>query len=127
RAEASAKRAEASANEAIANEDRLDALVAELIDDRDADPNILDQQQHAIENSLRRAAAMLEAMPGPPRWREASIAWRRVAMILLHRGEFSDALAPMAKARSAADAWLKNEPTAASRRNSVLTKLYEVR
>ena len=110
------------------NAERLDALVGDLIDDANADPNIIGQQQAADERSLRRAAASLEELPGPPRWRSAaSIAWRRVAMILAHAGEFTAAEAPLKRARDAAGQWLRAQPSAASRRNALLVKLCELR
>jgi predicted Ser/Thr protein kinase len=120
-------RAAASAREAISNAERLDALLGDLIDDANADPNILDQQQAVIESSLRRAAAALEALPGPPRWRQVSVAWRRVAMILVHRGEFSRAESAMTKARDAAAHWLHDQPSPESRRNALLVRLCEIR
>ena len=120
-------RAAASAQEAVLNAERLDVLVGELIDDDDDDPNILGQQQKAIESSLRRAAATLETLPGPPRWRELSVAWRRVAMILVHRGEFTAAEGPLKKARDAAGQWLRIQPSPASRRNALLVKLCRLR
>ena len=109
--------------QAVLNAARLDALVGDLIDDENADPNILGQQQTAIERSLRRAAASLETLPGPPRWRELSVAWRRVAMILVHKGEFTAAEAPLKKARDAAGRVAPAQPSPASRRNALLVKL----
>jgi hypothetical protein len=106
---------------------RLDALVGELINDDDADPNIVGQQEEAVERSLRRAAASLEALPSPKRWRELSIAWRRLAMILAHKGEFTAAEAPLEKARYAAAQWLRAEATPASRRNALMVKLCQLR
>jgi predicted Ser/Thr protein kinase len=120
-------RAASSAQEAVLNAERLDVLVGELIDDEDDDPIILGQQQKAIESSLRRAAATLETLPGPPRWRELSVAWRRVAVILVHRGEFSAAEAPLKKARDAADQWIRIQTSPASRRNALLVKLCQLR
>jgi len=120
-------RAASSAQQAVMNAERLDALVSDLIDDESADPNIVGQQQAADERSLRRAAAALESLPGPPRWRELSVAWRRVAMILTHKGEFTAAEAPLKRARDAAGQWLREQPSAASRRNALLVKLCELR
>ncbi|PWT88258.1 MAG: hypothetical protein C5B56_09065 [Proteobacteria bacterium] len=110
-------RAGASAREAVLNAGRLDALVGDLIDDAAADP----------ESSLRRAAATLEALPGPPRWRDLSVTWRRVAMILVHRGEFSAAEEPIRKAKETASQWLRVQPTPESRRNALLVKLCQLR
>src|SRR6185369_11069385 len=50
-------RAASSAREAALNAARLDALVGDLINDEDADPNIVGQPQEAVERSLHRAAA----------------------------------------------------------------------
>jgi hypothetical protein len=120
-------RAASSARQAVSNATQLEALVGDLIDDENADPNILDQQQAAIESSLRRAAAALETLPGPARWRELSVAWRRVAMILAHRGQFTAAEAPLKKARDTAAQWLRVQPSSASRRNALLVKLCQLR
>lgn len=120
-------RAAASARQAALNAGRLDALVADLINDDDADPNITGQQQEAAENSLRRAVASLEALPGPKRWRDLSVAWRRLAMLLGHRGEFTAANAPLEQARIAAAEWIRADPTPASRRNAVMVTLYQLR
>jgi hypothetical protein len=120
-------RATESARDAVLNAGRLDALVGDLIDDAAADPNILGQQEAAIESSLRRAAATLETLPGPPRWRERSITWRRIAMILVHRGEFSAAEGPIHKASEAASQWLRDLPSPESRRNDLLVKLCQLR
>jgi serine/threonine-protein kinase len=122
-----AARAESSTREAVANADRLEALVNDLLDDNAIDPEVVDQQQRAVESSLRRAAAALETLPGPPRWGEISVACRRVAMILAHRGEFTGAKEPMRKARAAADRWAREQPSTESRRNALLTLLYEMR
>jgi hypothetical protein len=127
RADRASRRASLSAQQALWNARRLDALVGDLINDENADPNIAGQQQVATERSLRRAAASLEALPGPPRWRERSIAWRRVAMILVHRGEFTAAQEPLTKANAAADQWLRAQPSPASRRNALLVKLCRLR
>jgi len=127
RARENEARAAASARDAVMNAAQLEALVGDLIDDEDADPNILDQQQAAIESSLRRAAASLETLPGPGRWRELSVAWRRVAMILVHRGQFTAAEAPLKRARDTAAEWLRAQPSSASRRNSLLVKLCRLR
>ena len=105
---------------------RLELLVDDLINDADADPNIVGQQQAAAERSLRRAAASLETLPGP-HWRELSIAWRRVAMILVHKGEFTAAEAPLQKASDAAGQWLRAQPSPASHRNALLVKLCQLR
>src|SRR5262249_44673951 len=67
------------------------------------------------------------ALPGPRRWREISVAWRRLAMILAHRGEFTAAEAPLEKARYAANQWLRVQPTPASRRNALMVKLCQLR
>ncbi len=48
-------------------------------------------------------------------------------MILVHRGEFTAAEAPMKKARDAANQWLRTQPSAASRRNALLVKLCQLR
>ncbi len=120
-------RAAASAQEALSNAARLDALVQELLNDDSADPNIVDQQQAAAERSLRRAAVSLQTLPGPPRWREVSIAWRRLAMILAHKGEFTEAAATLTRSKSAADRWLRVQPSPASRRNALLVKLSGLR
>jgi serine/threonine protein kinase len=120
-------RASESAREAVLNAGRLDALVGDLIDDAAADPNILGQQEAAIESSLRCAAATLETLPGPPRWREISITWRRIAMILVHRGEFSAAEGAIGTASKAASHWLRVLPSPESRRNDLLVKLCELR
>jgi hypothetical protein len=117
----------ASARQAAANAARLDALVGDLINDDDADPNIVGQQQEAAERSLRRAAATLETLPNPTRWRDVSVAWRRLAMILVHQGEFTAAEAPLEKARNAAAEWLREQPTPASRRNALMVKLCQLR
>ena len=45
-------RAASSARQAVLNAARLDALVGDLINDDDADPNIVGQQQEAAERSL---------------------------------------------------------------------------
>jgi hypothetical protein len=120
-------RASSSAGQAALDAARLDALVGDLINDDDADPNIVGQQEEAAERSLRRAAASLETLTGPRRWRELSIAWRRLAMILAHKGEFTAAEAPLEKARYAAAQWLRAEPTPASRRNALMVKLCQLR
>jgi hypothetical protein len=120
-------RADLSAQQAVWNAGRLDALVDDLINDDDADPNIVGQQQAAAERSLRRAAASLETLPGPPHWRELSVAWRRVAMILVHKGEFTAAEVPLKKAKDAADRWVHAQPSPASRRNALLVKLCRLR
>src|SRR5262249_4764546 len=99
-------RAESSAKEAAVSADRLEALVGDLINDEDADPNIVGQQQEAAERSLRRAVASLDTLPGPKRWRELSVTWRRLAMLLAHKGEFTDAGVCLEKARLAAAQWL---------------------
>jgi hypothetical protein len=127
RAREEESRASASAREAVLNAGRLDALVGDLIDDAAADPNILGQQEAAIESSLRRAAATLETLPGPPRWRELSVTWRRVAMILVHRGEFSAAEGPIRKATETASQWLRVQPSPEARRNALLVKLCQLR
>jgi hypothetical protein len=119
-------RAAASAQQAVWNAGRLELLVDDLINDDDADPNIVGQQQAASERSLRRAAASLETLPGP-HWRELSVAWRRVAMILVHKGEFTAAEAPLKKASEAAGQWLRAERSPASRRNALLVKLCQLR
>jgi hypothetical protein len=116
-----------NAREAILNAERLDALVGDLLDDEDADPNIVSQQEATIESSLRRSVATLESFPGVPRWRELSIAWRRLAMILVHRGAFAAAEMPIRKAREAADGWFRAQPSAASQRNVLLVNLCELR
>jgi hypothetical protein len=126
-AQENAARAASNAEEAVFNATRLDGLVADLIDDDDSDPNIVAQQQEAAKKSLTRAAASLETLPGPPRWHELSIAWRRVAMILVHKGEFTAAEEPLRKARDAAERWLRQEPSPAARRNSILVKLCQLR
>ena len=120
-------RASSSARQAALDAARLDALVGDLLNDDDADPNILGQQEEAAERSLRRAAASLETLPGPRRWRGLSIAWRRLAMILAHKGEFTAAEAPLEKARYAATQWLRAQPTPASRRNALMVKLCRLR
>jgi hypothetical protein len=120
-------RADASAREAALSADRLDALVGDLIDDDDDDPAMAGQQPEAAERSLRRAAASLEALPGPKRWRDLSVAWRRLAMILAHKGEFTAAEAPLEKARYAAGEWLRAQPEPASRRNVLMVKLCRLR
>jgi hypothetical protein len=120
-------RAESSARQAVSNAARLDALVGDLLNDDEADPNIVDQQDAAAERSLARAAASLETLPGPPHWRELSVAWRRLAMLLVHKGEFTAAEAPLHKASDAAGRWLQAEPTATSRRNALLVKLCRLR
>src|SRR5262249_2099136 len=120
-------RAASSAQQAVWNAGRLEALVGDLINDDDADPNIVGQQQEAVERSLRRAAASLETLTGPPHWRELSVPWRRVAMILVHKGEFTAAEAPLKKAGDAADQWLRAQPSAATRRNALLVKLCQLR
>ena len=120
-------RASTNASQAALNAARLDALVGDLLNDDDADPNIVGQQEEAVERSLRRAAASLEALPGPRRWRELSIAWRRLAMMLAHRGEFTAAEAPLKRARYAATQWLYAEPSPASRRNALMVKLCGLR
>ena len=120
-------RASSSARQAALDAARLDALVGDLLNDDDADPNIVGQQEEAAERSLRRAAASLETLPGPRRWRELSIAWRRLAMILAHKGEFTAAEAPLEKARYAATQWLRAQPTPASRRNALMVKLCRLR
>jgi len=127
RALENAARAASSAQQAVLNAARLDALVADLLNDDDADPNIVGQQQAAAERSVRRAAASLEALPGPPRWRELSLAWRRLAMILVHKGEFSSAEAPLKKASYAAGQWFRAQPSPASRRNALMVKLCQLR
>jgi hypothetical protein len=127
RAERASRRASAAAAEAISNAERLDALLGDLIDDANADPNTLDQQQAAIESSLRRAAAVLETLPGSPRWRQVSVAWRRVAMILVHRGEFSRAESALKKAGEAAATWQREQPSPEARRNALLVMLCEIR
>jgi serine/threonine protein kinase len=120
-------RADSSARQAALNAVQLDALVGDLINDDDADPNIVGQQEEAAERSLRRAAASLETLPSPTRWRELSVAWRRLAMILVHRGEFTAAEAPLEKARDAASEWLRAQPTPVSRRNALMVKLCQLR
>jgi predicted Ser/Thr protein kinase len=120
-------RADSNARQAAASAERLEALVGDLINDGDADPNIVGQQQEADERSLRRAAASLDTLPGPRRWREISVAWRRLGMILVHKGEFTAAEGPLEKARSAAGELLRAEPTPASRRNALMVKLCELR
>jgi predicted Ser/Thr protein kinase len=120
-------RAASSAREAALNAARLDALVGDLINDEDADPNIVGQPQEAAERSLRRAAESLETLPGPRRWRELSILWRRLAMLLAHRGEFTPAEASLEKARYAATQWLRAQPAPASRRNALMVKLCQLR
>ena len=120
-------RAAGSARQADLNASRLDALVGDLINDDDADPNIVGQQEEAVERSLRRAIASLEALPGPGRWHELSVAWRRLAMILVHRGEFTAAEAPLEKARAASAEWLRAQPMPASRRNALMVKLSQLR
>jgi predicted Ser/Thr protein kinase len=120
-------RAERASRRAAENQARLQALVSDLLDDDDADPNILARQEAAAEKSLRRAAASLEALPGPPRWHELSVAWRRLAMILVHHGRFTAAEEPLEKARHAAGQWLRSQPSDASRRNALLTSLCRLR
>ena len=120
-------RAFSSARQAALHAARLDALVGDLINDDDADPNIVGQQEEASERSLRRAALSLETLPGPTRWRELSIAWRRLAMILAHKGEFTAAEAPLEKARYAAAQLLRAQPTPASRRNALMVMLSQLR
>jgi eukaryotic-like serine/threonine-protein kinase len=120
-------RADSSAREAALNAARLDALVGDLIDEEDADPNIVGQPQEAAERSLRRAAASLETLPGLRRWRELSILWRRLAMLLAHRGQFTAAEAPLEKARVAAAQWISAQPSPESRRNALMVKLCELR
>ncbi len=120
-------RAASSADQAVLNAARLDALVGDLLNDDDADPNIVGQQQAASERSVRRAAASLETLPGPPRWRELSVAWRRLAMILVHKGEFTAAEAPLKKATYAATQWLRAQPSPASLRNALMVKLCQLR
>ena len=120
-------RADSSARQADLNAARLDALVGDLLNDDDADPNIVGQQQQAAERSLRRAAASLEALPGPKPWHDLSVAWRRLAMILVHQGEFTAAEAPLEKARAAAAEWLRAQPIPASRRNALMVKLSQLR
>ena len=120
-------RASTSARRAASNAASLDALVGDLINDDDADPNIVGQQEQALERSLRRAAASLETLPGPTRWRELSIACRRLAMILVHKGEFTAAEAPLEKARHAAAQWLRAQPTPAAQRNALMVKLCGLR
>lgn len=127
RAQENEARAASSARQALWNAGRLEALVGELINDDDADPNIVGQQQAAAERSLRRAAASLETLPGPPHWRELSVAWRRVAMILVHKGEFTAAETPLKQASDAADQWVRAEPSPAARRNALLVKLCRLR
>lgn len=119
-------RADASAQEAVLNAARLNALVGDLISNDDADANITGQEQPAVERSLRRAAASLEMLPGPHRWRELSIAFRRLGMILVHRGEFTAAEVPLRKATHAAGQWLNTQPSPASRHNALLVKLCEL-
>ena len=119
--------ASSNAREAALSAGRLDALVADLLNDDDADPNIVGQQQEAAERSLRRAAASLEVLPGPRRWGELSVAWRRLAMILAHRGEFAAAAAPLEKASHAAAQWLRADPAPASQRNALMVKLCRLR
>jgi len=119
-------RAASSARQAALDAARLEALVGDLINDDDADPNIVGQQQEAAERSLRHAAASLETLPGPRRWRELSVAWRRLAMILAHRGEFAAAETPLAKARYAAAELLRVQPSPASRRNALMVKLCDL-
>jgi predicted Ser/Thr protein kinase len=120
-------RASSSARQAASNAAGLDALVGDLINDDDADPNIVGQQEEALERSLRRAAASLETLPGPTRWRELSVAWRRLAMILAHKGEFTAAEAPLEKARYAAAQWLRAQPSPASQRNALMVNLCRLR
>jgi hypothetical protein len=120
-------RAASSAQQAALSAGRLDALVGDLINDDDADPNIVGQQQDAAERSLRRAAASLETLPGPRRWRELSVAWRRLAMILVHKGEFTAAEVPLEKARREAAEWLRAQPAPASRRNALMVTLCRLR
>ena len=127
RASANEARAASSAQEAALSAARLEALVGDLIDEEDADPNIVGQPQEAAERSLRRAAASLETLPGPRRWRELSISWRRLAMLLAHRGEFAAAEAPLEKAQYAAAEWLRVQPTPASQRNALMVKLCRLR
>ena len=119
-------RAASSAQQAVWNAGRLELLVGDLINDDDADPNIVGQQQAAAERSLRRAAAALETLPGP-HWHELSVAWRRVAMILVHKGEFTSAEGPLKKAEDAAGQWLQAQPSPASHRNALLVKLCRLR
>jgi hypothetical protein len=120
-------RAGASAQEAALNAARLEALVGDLINDEDADPNIVGEPQESTERSLRRAAASLETLPGARRWRELSILWRRLAMLLAHKGEFTAAELPLEKAQYAAAQWLRAQPTPASRRNALMVKLCRLR
>jgi len=120
-------RATASAREAELNAARLDALVGDLINDEDADPNIVGQQEEAAERSLRRAATSLEALPGPKRWGEVSVAWRRLAMLLVHKGEFTAAEACLEKAQHAVTEGLRAESTPTARRNALMVKLCQLR
>ena len=120
-------RAASSAREAALSAARLEDLVADLIDDEDADPNIVGQQQEALERSLRRALASLETLPGPRRWRELSVAWRRLAMLLVHKGEFAAAGASLDKARDVVAQWVRAEPTPTSRRDALMVKLCRLR
>jgi len=110
-------RADFNFEHAASNAAHLEALVGDLINDSDAD---------SAEMSLRRAAATLQTLPGPPHLRELSVAWRRVAMILVHRGEFTAAERPLQQARSAAAELLRAQPTSASRRNALVVKLCEL-
>ena len=127
RAQENEQRANSSARQAALNAARLNALVGDLIDDDDADPTIAGQKQEAAERSLRRAAKSLETLPGPKRWRELSVAWRRLATMLAHRGEFTVAAAPLEKARYASAQWLLAAPTPAARQNALMVKLCELR
>src|SRR5262249_55975088 len=128
-AEASRQHQAALAHEqrALENEAKLDALVGDLINDDDPDPNVAGQQQDAAEKSLRRAAASLEALPGPARSREISVAWRRLAMLLAHRGEFTAAESALEKAQHAAAEWLRSQPAPSSQRNALMVKLCQLR
>ena len=127
RAEENEARAAASAREAELNAARLDALVGDLLNDEDADPSIVGQQEEAAERSLRRAVTSLEILAGPKRWRGLSVAWRRLAMLLVHRGEFTAADACLEKARSAVTEWLRTESTATARRHALMLKLCQLR
>ena len=120
-------RASTNASQAALNAARLDALVGDLLNDENADPNIVGQQEEAVERSLRRAAASLEALPGPRRWRELSIAWRRLAMMLCTQGRIHRCRNAAEKGTVCGHQWLYAEPSPASRRNALMVKLCGLR
>jgi predicted Ser/Thr protein kinase len=120
-------RAAASAQRADLNAARLEALIGDLINGEEADPNITGEQEEAAERSLRRAVTSLEILPGARRWRELSVAWRRLAMLLVHKGQFTAAETCLEKARNAVTEWLRAERTPASLRSALMLTLCELR